>query len=225
MSFLTGKRAKNRAFEWLQERTGPAMQQQMAQGQRFAGAFEGAMGLGDDAQFNQGFQRFQNASGFRNTMDSAMRGVQGSAAARGLMGSGATLRAMQDRAAGLGQQSYNNYLGQIMAGQQNAFGNAANMSNTIAGAGQTGGSQGLLGAIGQAAGGAASAFKAFSDRRLKEDIVRLETRPDGLGVYEYTLKTDGQRYIGVMADEVAKMRPEALGPTTDGFATVYYDRL
>jgi hypothetical protein len=155
-------------------------------------------------------------------------------AARGLLASGSTAQALQDRANQLAQGTYSNYLGQLLGGSQtafqggqSAFGTAQGLGNIIAGAGQTGPSQGLLGGIGQAVGGGASLFTAIkSDRRAKKDIVQIGTRPDGLGIYEYTLKDDGQRYIGVMADEVAKYRPEALGPiTSDGYATVHYDRL
>jgi hypothetical protein len=237
MSFLTGKRAKNRAFEWLQQAQGPAMGQQMQlgselqdQGRAFLNAYQGGLGLGGADAFNEGFRRFQTGTGFRTIQNEAMRGLTNSLAARGVMGSGAALRAMQDRSANLAQQSYQNYLGQVLGGAQmgfqagqGAYGNAANFGNTIAGAGQTGGSQGLFGAIGQGIGGAASLFK--SDRRAKEDIKQIGTRPDGLGVYEYTLKDTGQRQIGVMADEVAALRPEALGPVVDGYQTVRYGLL
>ncbi|MDV7394033.1 hypothetical protein RZS08_21820, partial [Arthrospira platensis SPKY1] len=127
------------------------MMQQIGQGQSlqqrgigFMDALEGGLGLRDDTAFNEGFNRFQNASGFRNIQDQAMRGVAGSAAARGLLGSGATLRAMQDRSANLANQSYQNYLGMLMNQQgqafeasQSAFGTAQGFGNAIAGAGQT----------------------------------------------------------------------------------------
>lgn len=239
MSFLTGRRAKNRAFEMLRDQLSPVMMQQAAQGQafqaqggRFLDAYGGALGFGDEEAFNTGLDRFRNASGYRNIFNEAMRGVTSSSAARGLMNSGAMVRATQDRAAQLGSESFNNYLQQILGGAQTGFGAsqaalgaAQGFGGTIAGAGQVGPQQGILGGIGQAAGGIASLAKAFSDRRLKEDIKQIGTRPDGLGIYEYTLKTDGQRYIGVMADEVARLRPEALGEPVAGFATVHYDRL
>jgi hypothetical protein len=63
-----------------------------------------------------------------------------------------------------------------------------------------------------------------SDRRLKRNIKQLGIRPDGLGVYSYDYIWGGS-HIGVMADEVAALRPEALGPTIGGFATVNYGRL
>lgn len=76
--------------------------------------------------------------------------------------------------------------------------------------------------------GAASTAAAFmpSDRRLKENIAKLFEMEDGLGVYTYNYVWDKARQmIGVMADEVAKLRPEALGPTVGGYATVNYEKI
>lgn len=60
-----------------------------------------------------------------------------------------------------------------------------------------------------------------SDRRLKTNIALVGQRPDGLNVYSYDYIW-GEPSVGVMADEVAVLRPEALGPTIAGFATVNY---
>jgi hypothetical protein len=226
MSFLTGKRAKNKAYQWLQSSFGPLAQQQGQMGQQFLGAYQGALGLGDDEQFNTGFDRFKRSSGYQNVLNETMRGVTGSMAARGLLASGSTLRALQDRSSQLAQQTYGNYLGQVLGGAQTAFGASQGYANTIAGAGQVGGTQGALsgiGALGQGIGGFASVFR--SDRRLKDDIKQVGTRADGLGIYEYTMRHTGERQIGVMADEVAQLRPEALGPVVEGYATVRYDLL
>jgi hypothetical protein len=64
---------------------------------------------------------------------------------------------------------------------------------------------------------------AFSDRRLKSNIAKVGELEDGLGVYDYDIA--GKRERGVMADEVAQLRPWALGPTVAGFATVDYGKL
>lgn len=71
-----------------------------------------------------------------------------------------------------------------------------------------------------------SAAIMASDRRLKRDIVEVDALPDGLKVYEfdYIDPAFGEgRQRGVMADEVAQLRPWALGPELPGgFATVNY---
>jgi hypothetical protein len=76
----------------------------------------------------------------------------------------------------------------------------------------------------QGVAGIGSAAIMASDRRLKTNIQKLYTRLDGLGVYLYQYIW-GKWHIGVMADEVAELRPEALGPSMGGFMTVNYGRL
>jgi hypothetical protein len=78
--------------------------------------------------------------------------------------------------------------------------------------------QALMSGIGSIAGAAITA----SDRRLKTGIKYLYTRLDGLRVYLYHYLWGGPQYLGVMADEVAVKRPDALGPVINGFATVDY---
>lgn len=161
MSFLTGKRAKNRAFQWLQQSFGPLAQQQAAQGQRLLGAFESGLGFGDDATFNAGLERFKRSSGYENILSSAMRGVTAEAASRGLLNSGAAIRRYQDRSVDLADRTYQNYLAQVLGGAQTATGSAQNFGGLIGQAGQVGPTQGALGgigALGQGIGGFASLF-------------------------------------------------------------------
>ena len=63
----------------------------------------------------------------------------------------------------------------------------------------------------------------LSDRRLKSNIVRVGTHPLGIGIYEYDL--GGKRERGVMADEVARVKPEAVVRGDDGYARVNYGML
>lgn len=78
------------------------------------------------------------------------------------------------------------------------------------------------GALMSGIGGLASAGIMASDRRLKKAIKYVYTRLDGLSVYLYRYLTGRTWYLGVMADEVAVLRPDALGPKIAGFATVNY---
>lgn len=82
--------------------------------------------------------------------------------------------------------------------------------------------------------GAQFAAMVASDSRLKTNIEKVGSEPDGLGIYEWDyLPIEGQiaafmpegRQRGVMADEVSTLRPWALGPVIDGYATVDYGRL
>ncbi len=73
-----------------------------------------------------------------------------------------------------------------------------------------------------------SAAATFSDRRCKRDIQWLDNLPSGLGVYRFSYiwdDADADPHIGVMADEVARIVPEALGPIVDGYQTVDYSKL
>ena len=64
----------------------------------------------------------------------------------------------------------------------------------------------------------------FSDRRLKTDIKRVGTLHDGLPVYRWNYLW-GEPGQGVMADDVERLRPWALGGTVGGYATVNYGAL
>jgi len=83
---------------------------------------------------------------------------------------------------------------------------------------------GILSGVGSMMSGAGAIAQA-SDRRLKRAIKKLATLPDGLGVYEWVYTIGGPRMTGVMADEVAKLRPWALGPKIGAYRTVNYQAL
>lgn len=72
----------------------------------------------------------------------------------------------------------------------------------------------------------ASLIKAipWSDRRLKEDIKRVGTLDNGLGVYRYRLKGENHYQIGVMAQEVAEIHPSAIVHDPSGFMKVDYEK-
>lgn len=67
--------------------------------------------------------------------------------------------------------------------------------------------------------GAAGVYK--SDRRLKRDIRRIGTYRNGLPKYEFRYRHGGKRFIGLMSDDVRKVRPEAV-MTIDGYDAVNY---
>jgi hypothetical protein len=70
---------------------------------------------------------------------------------------------------------------------------------------------GILGAAG-----------VFSDRRVKENIRKVGKLDNGLPVYSYRYKDGGPVHIGLMADEVEKVNPDAVGEV-GGLQTVRYD--
>jgi Chaperone of endosialidase len=68
------------------------------------------------------------------------------------------------------------------------------------------------------------AAMAMSDRRLKKDIKRIGTTADGLPLYSYTFIPTGEVEIGVMADEVEQVKPEAVF-RIGGYQAVDYSQL
>ncbi len=82
------------------------------------------------------------------------------------------------------------------------------------------------GAVGQGVGQAAQSLGRKSDRRLKSEVTRIGTLACGLPVYAYRLEGSPLFEVGVMADEVARVRPDATWfDPDDGFARVAYERL
>jgi len=70
-----------------------------------------------------------------------------------------------------------------------------------------------------------------SDRVVKENIVRIDTHPLGIGLYlfdfkpEYRERCGSGRQFGVMADEVETVMPEAVVMHPDGYKMVNYAML
>ena len=89
---------------------------------------------------------------------------------------------------------------------------------------QLGQQNALIGGLAQL-GGAAIKAGTFSDRRLKRDIHRLGTRSDGLGVYLYRYLWSPVQYVGVMAQEVLKVKPSAVVIMPNGYYGVNYGEL
>ena len=86
---------------------------------------------------------------------------------------------------------------------------------------------GALQGLGAAAGGALGAGGALasSDRRLKKNIVRIGTHKSGVGGYSYTMKRTGIDDVGVMAQELQGVMPEAVSTDSDGYLMVDYSKL
>lgn len=84
-------------------------------------------------------------------------------------------------------------------------------------------SGGLLGSI---LGSALSlGAAAISDARAKEGISRVGQTDGGLPVYTFRYKGDPQIHMGVMAQDVAQLQPDALGPEVGGYMSVNYEEV
>ena len=61
-----------------------------------------------------------------------------------------------------------------------------------------------------------------SDIELKQDIVLLGRLDNGLGFYRFHYKGDDQPFVGVMAQEVQRVLPNAVVRGRDGYLQVDY---
>ena len=65
----------------------------------------------------------------------------------------------------------------------------------------------------------------LSDIRVKRDVAPLGRIEGGLGLYRYRYLWSERLYVGVMAQEVAVVRPDAVHKGRDGYLRVDYARL
>lgn len=193
------------------------------------GKAEGATRAGRDMRIQQeslDWAKQLDVTGMARGMPGASQGAYGLAvsagdsATRNQMAPGNALMGAMNQSAQTqmnGQQLAMQGLTSILGNQTSTY----NASSQSSGAGD-------LGAL---MGGAASLYKSGlfgSDARLKVGIehVGVDERT-GLNLYEYAYEGDesGARYVGVMADEVKRIRPDAVVRSPDGFLVVDYDAL
>ena len=102
-----------------------------------------------------------------------------------------------------------------MTGQYNM--NAAQMNNNNANA--------FMGGLTQLGSAALLAGGKPSDIRLKQDVEYVgESMGHSVYTFRYKDRPD-TKYVGVMAQEVVKTRPDAVETGEDGFMRVHYDKL
>ena len=67
--------------------------------------------------------------------------------------------------------------------------------------------------------------KATSDARLKSEIVKYKADLSSLSTYHYTLNADNQKHVGLLAQEVIKVLPEAVSENEEGFYSLDYNAI
>lgn len=207
-----------------------------AANQTRAGAIANARGLIDQsrnyAMQNRGLRvqddalrlgRKMDVAGLYRNMPGASQGAYGVAMgagnsamsnqmAPGQAYMGGLAQGAQTQQTGMGQQMTG--LGALLNSQTSAYGQQL-QANTASDAA----SMQMLGTL-------VGAGISKSDRRLKKNI-RLVGRDErtGLNLYEFQYLDDDKRYRGVMADEVERVKPEAVVRDNDGYAMVNYGML
>ena len=66
---------------------------------------------------------------------------------------------------------------------------------------------------------------AFSDRRTKKEIKKVGKLDDGLNVYKFKYKGSDNVQLGVMADEVEKVKPDAVIKLPNTLKMVDYNKV
>lgn len=105
--------------------------------------------LTSDQQNNPAYQNYLNSTGYKFQLGQGTQAITGSAAAKGILNSGATAKALTSYGQGLAGQSFNNYLGQLgglqaqqgqqAAGALNVAQLGTNAAQAVGAAGSTGG--------------------------------------------------------------------------------------
>ena len=102
-------------------------------------------------------------------------------------------------------------------------GGAAMRAHGGGGAMRGGGGGGMRGGGGGGRGGGGGGRR--SDIALKHDIVLLGHLDNGLGVYRFSYNGSNKAYVGVIAQEVQQIMPQAVMRGRDGYLRVFYDDL
>lgn len=99
--------------------------------------------------------------------------------------------------------------------------NAKHQSDMAAWQAQVNSSNAMMGGLFGLAGTGLTAGIKYSDPRVKRDAQRVGELDNGLPVYRYRYQDGGPPEIGLMADDVAKVKPDAV--TTDALGIMGVD--
>lgn len=243
--------------DYLRQYFGNALQPYQ---QNYNTATQGTTALGNALGLNGGPAGAQAAASayasnpaFQFMLDQGSQNVLRNSAATGTTASGATLNALQNQGMGLANQTYQQYIQNLMpylGYSQNAAGGIAGVNTGLGSA--LNANQGSLANLGwqyatgqgnaqanadlaknqaganmwnAVTGGIGALAGIFSDERLKEDISPVGELYDGTNVYRYRYKWDdpGMTRIGVMAQEVEKTNPDAV-TEVGGYKAVDYGK-
>jgi hypothetical protein len=93
------------------------------------------------------------------------------------------------------------------------------------GGGSFGGGGGGRGSFSGGGRGGGGGGGRRSDIRLKHDVVLLGHLANGIGLYRFSYNGSNKAYVGVMAQEVREIRPDAVTQDRSGYLRVFYDKL
>ena len=223
--------AQREALEYLKQTE--ALPQELREGALTT--LGGLYGLGGNPE--ESLARITNSAAYQNVLNSRAAGEEAilrNESATGGLRSGNASDSLARYNMELQQQAYNTGL-QGLQGLAQLPSNANTIANATAGIGQTLGQGQVAAGQAQQAGfgslisGGLAAAKLFSDSRLKSNIKQAGTR-NGHHWYTWTWNDEAATMglfgddEGVMAHEVADIKPEAIR-LNDGYLTVDYSAL
>ena len=174
------------------------------------GTADRAKGGGDRAKAGGG-DRAKSAKAAANRGSSAARGDRGGGRGGAMNVSSGRAAAAQSARGRASMASMGPRGGMAMAGGGGGF----------RGGGGGGGFRG--GGGGGFRGGGGGGRR--SDIELKHDVVLLGYLANGLGYYRFSYLGSSKPYVGVIAQEVERLMPEAVIRGRDGYLRVYYEQL
>lgn len=210
--------SSNRAYEPIQQAFSPLLPYAQQ------GASSLAALLGGD---RSGFERYMDTTGFDVERDQGESAIGRMFGSKGLRNSGSALKGLTKFNSDLKNKYSNDYISKLLGLSQlgsNAGSALISAGGVSSSQGQSTGSSSSNNGFGDFLGKVIGAAAA-SDRRLKENIEKVGELANGLGVYTYNYLSQSAKRLGVMADEVAKIQPDALGPTVSGYMTVDYGKV
>ena len=101
--------SENRAYPYLQEAFSPLV----STGNQSSNMIANLLGLNGTPAQTEGFDNWRNSTGYNFGLKQGMDAITGSAAAKGLLNSGSTARALTRFGQDYGSTKFNDYLGQL----------------------------------------------------------------------------------------------------------------
>ena len=174
-----------------------------------------AAGNRSDRTSNRG-----NTGGANRANSADVRGNRGNAGSRAGQSGGANRAAAANRAGAAPARATPSKGGGLNVSSGRAA-SAASSRGRASFASMGGGGGGPRGGGGGARGGGGRR----SDLALKHDVVLLGYLDDGLGYYRFSYNGSHKAYVGVIAQNVQALRPDAVTRGSDGYLRVDYEKL
>lgn len=131
--------SQNQAYPWLQQQYAPQVQQ----GLDASDAYGNLLGLSGPSRFDEQFNDYKDSSGYNFMLDQGSKAITGNNAAKGLLNSGSTLKALNTFGQNTASTYFNQYLDRLLGltkSGQEAGGLISGAGNTSQGTSSSSGS-------------------------------------------------------------------------------------